>query len=397
MVSNVSQLKSFAYSKNKTAGKRQSGVFFKPEQVWISKEVADHPLTIQICERLGDVPVDIIDDSKFIKRPRELSDAKRQLMISRNFGEAFKSCQGIGEGHVCCKYKVIDLISGCPMDCSYCILQSYLANNPITTIYVNLEEIFQNISIFLKQHSDSFFRIGTGELSDSLALDDITDYSKLLIHFFSTRRNALLELKTKTDRIDHLLDLPHRNRTVLAWSVNPQNIISHEERFTATLEERLIAAKKAVSAGYMVAFHFDPIIVAHGNKQEIDAYKDVIDKILNAVEPKHIAWMSFGMLRYPPDLKNIAMRRFPKSHIFTGELIPSGPKVRYLRFLREEVLSSLWNHAVKHIPKHKLYLCMETPLVWKKVDPSITDDDSLECRLTRSESVKFDYKSSYKL
>jgi len=33
-------------------------------------------------------------------------------------------------GLVCCNYLVVSLISNCPMDCSYCFLQEYLANNP---------------------------------------------------------------------------------------------------------------------------------------------------------------------------------------------------------------------------------------------------------------------------
>lgn len=374
--------------------KTKCRMYFKPEQIWVRKDIYYHPHTLQILEKLGDVPINVIDSAEVLKKHTDMTKAKKQIFISSHQGEPFKPCQGICDGSVCCRYHTIDLISGCPMDCSYCILQSYLANNPITTIHINLEEIFNKISTFLDANSKNFYRIGTGELSDSLAYDDITDFGKLLILFFSQKTNALLELKTKTNMIEHLLDLPHKNRTVLSWSLNIPEIIKTEEIDTASLEDRLLCAKRAVEAGYKVGFHIDPIVIIHADKAETDAYKKLLNKIFDYVCPDNIAWISLGMLRFPPDLKTVATKRFPDSRIFTGELVPTNGKMRYLRFIREEVTLSLWKHASSLISANKLYLCMETPQIWKKIDPTIQNNTSLEKRLTHTESVIFDYKIS---
>ncbi len=362
---------------------RKAPLPFLPQQVWIDREVAGNPQVIRIRDRLEefDVDVDIADDVRTLKHPQDLSVAKTHLVLTAQRGRVFKPCQGIGTGHLCCNYRVLDLVSGCPMDCSYCILQSYLANNPVTTAYVNLEEILAQVSSFLDANSNRFFRIGTGELADSLALDPILDFASVLVPFFASTRNALFELKTKSTFVDHLLDLTHRNRTVVSWSLNTPEIIASDERQTSTLDERLAAAHKVAQAGYGVGFHFDPIIVTHADEAEIDAYLGVIDKIFEVIEPDQIAWISLGLLRYPPDLPRIAMRRFPQTRIFTGELVPSGNKMRYARFIRQKVYKPLWEKLRQHLPERKVYLCMETEAVWNRIDATVTKNACIEGRL----------------
>lgn len=266
------------------------------------------------------------------------------------------------------------------MDCSYCILQSYLENNPRTQIFVNLDEILAEVRAHLQAWPDTTFRIGTGELGDSLALDPITGFSKELIHFFAKQPNAILELKTKTDFVDHLLDCDHAGKTVISWSVNSERIIREEEHAATSLTNRLAAAKKCTDAGYNVGFHFDPIIITgDGNLKE---YEHTIDMIFNVVDPKHIAWVSLGLLRLPYSMKAVAQRRFPNTRIFSGEIVPAGNKLRYPRFLRTQYYKPLWDKLTKHLPANKVYLCMETNAVWNKLDGSITCHGDLEERLT---------------
>lgn len=372
---------------------RQAELPFRPKQVWVDKQVADHPNTLRILNKLKGVEIDFIDDIRALKRPTDFAVAKRQLILTAHQGNAFKPCQGISGEYLCCNYRILDLCSGCPMDCSYCILQSYLANNPITCAYVNIESILAELGAFLSAHPSGFFRIGTGELADSLALDPILDYASVLIPFFASKNNALLELKTKSSFVDHLLELKHRNRTVISWSVNRPEIIASDERDTASLDERLSAAERAVAAGYGVGFHFDPIILTGDSEADVAAYSAVIDMIFERIRPQQIAWISMGLLRYPSDLADIATKRFPKTRIFTGELIPAGGKVRYLRFIREALYKPLWEKLKTKLPANKIYLCMETEAVWGKIDPTIKSNCCIEKRLCNTEAIQFDYSA----
>lgn len=372
---------------------KKKGFPFAIEQVWLDREVSDHPQTIRILNKLGDVPVDIVEGARTVKHRQNLKAAKRQIFLTAYRGRAFKPCQGAGDFHLCCGYHVIDLVSGCPMECSYCILQSYLANNPVTTVYTNLDDILEDITTTLMKNPRRFFRVGTGELSDSLALDPVTDYASVLISFFASKRNAILELKTKTAFVDHLLGLKHKNHTVLSWSLNTDEVISSEERGTASLDERLRSAQKAQAAGFGVGLHFDPIIVSRGVAEDAESYLSVVAKTLEMLKPRQISWVSLGLLRYPTDLPSRAMERFPDTKIFTGELVPIGNKFRYPRFIREAIYRPLIEKLRTKLPSHKIYMCMETQTVWGAIDPSITTSAGIERRLCNTETIAFDYKT----
>jgi len=98
---------------------------------------------------------------------------------------------------------VINETINCPIDCTYCILQGYI-NNPAITIYTNYQKIIEEIQTLSRLNRERILRIGTGELTDSLALDPITRLSEKLIPEVQKLPNILLELKSKTDHIDHL-------------------------------------------------------------------------------------------------------------------------------------------------------------------------------------------------
>ncbi len=342
---------------------------FKPERVWVDRDVEGYARTREMLERLGGVPVTVVDDVHALKRITDLNKAKQEWILTKHHGRAFKPCQGmpIDDEHICCGYHVIDLVSGCPMDCSYCILQHYLENNPRTAIYVNIEEILEEVRAFLKLNGSRSLRIGTGELGDSLALDPLTGHASELIPFFAEQENVVLELKTKTDLVDHLLHLPHGGRTVIAWSMNTERIVHHEERGSASLTQRFAAARKCVDAGYRVGFHFDPLVINSGSSEEIAEYADVIDRIFDAVPAERIAWVSLGLLRLPYAMKALVQRRFPQTTIFSGEIVPAGGKMRYAKFLRADFYRPLWDRLTRRLPPEKVYLCMETREVWQKL------------------------------
>ena len=55
-----------------------------------------------------------------------------------------------------------------------------------------------------KSTAGIFFRIGTGEITDSLALEPYTGMAREMIPYFAEQANVLLELKTKSDCVDKL-------------------------------------------------------------------------------------------------------------------------------------------------------------------------------------------------
>jgi spore photoproduct lyase len=340
---------------------------YQIEQIYLDEKAENDWITRKVLENLPHVPVEKVKDKKtLIKQFHATEDplgaGKRSLFITHFYGRRLKPCPGTSR-HICCGYHVINAITNCPMDCSYCVLQDYL-NNPLLTLYSNLDALLQEIDDFLTLHP-RLFRIGTGELSDSLALDSIIPLSQVLVPFFSEKKNGVLELKTKSAEVARLLPLAHRGRTILSWSLNPFEIIKTEEKRTASLKERVEAAKACQDRGYPVGFHFDPMIHYENWKK---GYEETVFDLFSRIDPKGVVWISLGGFRYPPELKSIAKERFPNTRIFLGELFPGrDAKFRYLKEIRIEMYRKMAGWLKEVDPGLFIYLCMESQEVWERV------------------------------
>lgn len=334
------------------------------EKIYVEKAVKNERITKEALKIFNKLPVKYIDSAhQLVKEYYSIGQGKKTLVLAEQKGKWLERCPGTNK-HICCNYLVINNIVNCPYDCTYCYLQTYINNN-VLTVYANEEDILSSLEDFFAQDHGCHFRVGTGEFSDSLALDKFFGFSKPLIDFFAGQSNHLLELKTKSAEVSHLLNLKHNGQTVFAWSVNPQKIVDQEELGAVSLAKRLQAAKQCVKAGYPVAFHFDPIIHYAGWEKD---YQQVVKAIFAAVPADKIAWISLGALRYQPELKDIIEERHSHSQITLGELdVGEDNKLRYFKPIRLAIFKKM-NEFIRSYSKDVyVYLCMESPDVWGKV------------------------------
>ena len=333
-------------------------------RLFIHQAVANEPLTAAFRSRLA-LPVKIVSDAGEVYRwvnasHDPIAKAKKGLFLTRNKGAFVKDCPGTRH-YNCCGYKILHMATYCTMDCAYCILQSYF-HPPVLQYFVNQDSLFQEVRA-LGQKKE-VIRIGTGEFTDSLIWDMWTDLSTRLIAEFGKQRRAVLELKTKTTGIAKLKGLPHKGKTIAAWSLNTPRIVRSEERGTATIEARLRAAAKCIQWGYPVAFHFDPLVIYDGWEKE---YRGVLKHLFATIPPQHIVWISLGSFRFIPSLKPIIQRRFPRSKITLGEFITGlDNKMRYFKPLRIELYRKMSQWICELAPEASVYLCMEDDEVWQK-------------------------------
>jgi len=335
------------------------------EKIYIENKIKNHANTTLILEKLNftediiffDDILDLIKSINPVYHPKERS---KSLVFSSIRGEILRKCPGTC-GHICCNYFVINLYVGCPINCSYCILQSYL-NQPFTIINVDIETIFTELDFILKNNQDKIFRIGTGELGDSLVYDYITNFSTKFISFFSNYSNSIFEFKTKTDNIDNILKIQSKGNIVVGFSVNPQIIIDKDENNSSSLSERIEAMKQLIEKGYKISLHFDPIV----NIDNFDAeYKNVIEQIFCVLKPQNIAWISLGTFRYTPELKNMIEYNYPESNLLNDEFIENqDKKYRYFKPLRIKLYKKIISLLKGKSEKLLIYLCMESPNVW---------------------------------
>jgi spore photoproduct lyase len=343
--------------------------YYRPDEVIVEVGSEGSPIFRNLKRALPDIPFRLVDDPPSFQTNLAAPDdafgnGKRRILLTRHKGDFLKKCPG-SHGRVCCNYFVVNFASNCPMDCSYCILQDYLADNPALKVFSNVDDILEEAHKLLSRHRRLIFRIGTGEVTDSLALDPITGYSREIVPFFAEQPNVLLELKTKSNCVEDLLRLDSKGRVVVSWSMNPQKVIDADEHHAASLEERLVAALRCQEAGYKLGFHFDPMIEYPGWE---DDYRNVVESIFGLVDHRRVAWISMGGLRETPSLKRIMRQRFPLSRIPSGEqvLCPDG-KLRYFQPLRVSMYRKMLQWIRTASPTVFVYLCMESREVWGQV------------------------------
>jgi len=288
-------------------------------------------------------------------------DAKKTLYLSYLPGNFVKSCPGTDKSYRCCQYYIINEMTNCPLDCSYCILQFYL-ELPVITYYLNMEQMLVELKQLAEKDPRRIIRIGTGELTDSLALDKYFGTNARIIEKVKKMPNIVFEVKTKTDRVDHLLSLAGE-RTVFSWSVNPEDIIKSEEHFTASLPVRLKAMNKIVDTPAKIGLHFDPIIYYNGWET---GYRNLINALAETVPSHKIAWISMGSFRHPAELRYKIIEKHPKSVLTAQESITGmDGKTRYPKSLRREMYNFIYQLLRKCLGKDVfIYFCMESPELW---------------------------------
>lgn len=322
----------------------------EPIQLVIENGVESEPLARAILEAFPETP-------RFFCPPEaEYETRPGDWFLRRHKGRFVKPCPGTRK-YLCCGYYVLNLVLGCPFGCVYCVLPDYYGHRGLT-IFVNLEDALWEVKATLKQRG-GITRVGTGEWTDSLALEPWFRLSARLVPFFRDVSEGILELKTKSTYVDALLDLPHGNHTVISWSLNPSPVIQRAEPGTPSLAGRLEAARRCQERGYPVGLHFDPMVWSEDWE---DRYYELLRQVFQTLDPQGILWISLGALRYPPSLQ----KKLLPSGLGLEELLPGlDGKLRYLRPLRTQMFRSMVRWIRELGGDLFIYLCMESPEVWR--------------------------------
>ncbi len=357
-----------------------------PDNVFKIRETAFSPKEILVEEGAGGSTLSARFRKTFPKAiRREIPSLKEYLKKKRGGGPAaynrrretvlivnerhdfFKRCPCTSRA-VPCGYHILNLSFGCLFECTYCYLQEY-TNSSGLIFPANLDRFFDHFSKYRSSSSargwqrGPYLRVGTGEFSDSLMLDRVTEYSIPLVEYFNRQKDVRFEFKTKSANVENLLKIRPAGNIVVAWSLNPRKIIEESEFYAAPLADRLEAAARCAEAGYKLAFHFDPVFCFPGWEGE---YAGVIEELFARVRPGDIVWISLGTLRFKPALKKVIEARFPGNLILDAELLLDWDgKLRYPEGLRHEIYEFLIREFKKYSPRLPLYLCMEDTKMWE--------------------------------
>ena len=269
----------------------------------------------------------------------------------------------LGSNVRCCAYhKLVPISNGCPYYCTYCYLAFvYRKFVPFIKININYDAMFRQIrkATGASPGKTSF---NMGEMLDSLALDHVTNLTTPLVPFFAGFSRGFLMLLTKSSNIDNLLAVESTGQTVVSWSLNSQEMIEQHESGTASLSERIEAARRCQQHGYRIRIRIDPGIL-YPNWQA--GYAAMIQETLSVIEPENI---TLGMLRLLPGHSRLAATAYGhRAKELCGYDFVKGAsdgKLRYRPKQRAEFYAFLIKTIRSFDKKASISLCRETTEIW---------------------------------
>ncbi len=255
---------------------------------------------------------------------------------------------------------------GCLHGCQYCFIGRVLA------LMLNLEEYVEHLDDFIKTIPWlKLFKYDNR--SDQICLEPEYGASDLMVKFFASQTDRYLLLYTKSDNVDHLLDLPHGGHTIVNWSLSCDRVSREIERFTPHVTARIEAARKCQQAGYTVRTRFSPIIpIADWREQYALTTRELLRQVKpDVVTLDVIGWMSAGMLARCVNVSQFdrPYREFIEDIIRQGDPRrgkPYNPDGKHI--FPTELRAPIYRHMIDVIrqsnPEQRITICMETPEMW---------------------------------
>jgi spore photoproduct lyase len=330
------------------------------KQLIIERAAAGDPLTARIRSRLRGTGETLIDDPRIL-----LGGSRGQggtLFLMRHRGAFVKDFPTTPHSPPCGEKYIITMLN-CPYACSYCYLQSYLDHGSLV-LFTDSERMKEEVARSISR--DAPKRITTGEMSDSLALDELTGTTLDLLPLFDGT-GTLFEVRTKSSRIDHIVRasgvMEGRANLVITWTLGPAGMIGREESGTASLTERIEAMGRALRAGLRAGVRFDPVVPHYA---DMKSYGSLIGEIARVARGGRIDRFEIGALRFPPGLIERIRSRNPRSALLRGEYVRDGEgKLRLYRPARVAIYRELALLIRERFPGVPIELSMESGDVWE--------------------------------
>lgn len=256
---------------------------------------------------------------------------------------------------------------GCLHACDYCCIQSEQTDDRIANfslnIMLNLEEFVEHLDQFVREHPwIKLYKYDNQ--TDTICFEPEYGASALLGDYFSQQEYKYLMLYTKSDNVDHLLniDQDRRRHTLISWTISCETVSNLIEKNTPPMNARIEAAERCQEAGYRVRVRFSPIIPIRDWREENRA---MIERCFAHLRPDVVTmdvlhWhrANAATMKRAIDfsLLDPHYRRLYEDIDRTGGKLPHDARAEIHQFYIDEI------HRVS--PSTRISLCAETRKMW---------------------------------
>lgn len=325
--------------------------------IYIEKGVRNHPTSKKILSRYPNAKVIEINHYKDVfNRSHQSYRLQKQspcLILAKKHGqliyEGAPVCQDFGNSY----FYYTSLVMNCIYDCEYCYLQGMYPSANLV-VFVNLEEIFEQVEKLLKEHP---VYLCVSYDTDLLALEHILGYVKEWVDFAGKHPELTIEIRTKSAGISGEDIIRPLDNVILAWTLSPDKLAKAYEHYAAGFWQRLAGIQKAIEQGFPVRLCFDPILYYRDFKQQ---YREMIETVFLKIRSDQIKDVSLGVFRVPQDYLKKMRKQAPSSSVIQYPFDNDNGVYHYSEKLTEEMISFVLDLIKKEIPEEKIFIWEKT-------------------------------------
>ncbi len=248
---------------------------FVPTRVLIARDALNYPLGARLADVFAGrkTPVTVYNGripsaSRSPFRERYLW-SKRTMVVLVRQERKFQTCKPSA-------HYQLPLVSGCPGLCQYCYLNTNLGRAPYIKVYVNVDEILEQAAEYVQARAPETTVFEGAATSDPVAVEAWTGSLARAVGFFARLENAAFRFVTKYSDVDGLLNVDHRRKTTIRFSINCEHVIDTYEQRAPSLENRIKAASKVATARYPMGFLIAPVFVFEEWRAQ---YEDLLQRL----------------------------------------------------------------------------------------------------------------------
>lgn len=242
---------------------------FVPKRVMFEQAALSYPLGEKLYKEFKDKDVEIAmlkSHNKVMGIPgntpaQAFGEGKNTLVIGIRRTLKFESCKPSA-------HYQLPLATGCAGMCTYCYLNTQLGKKPYVRIYVNVDEILEQCTKYIQERQPDITYFEGAATSDPIPVEPYTGTLRKTIEYFAGQELGRFRFVTKFTDVDDLLDAKHNGHTTVRFSINAAPAIAKYEHKTASLKDRVGAARKIMDAGYPTGFIIAPVFLSEDWKSE---------------------------------------------------------------------------------------------------------------------------------
>ena len=286
---------------------------FIPKRVFFEPKALDYPIGQEMYKRFQDMKVPILftgSHNRVTGIPGKTTqeayrEAKSTLVVGVRKKLDFAGCKPSA-------HYQLPLTTSCSSMCEYCYLATTLGKKPYLRVYVNIDEVLDQASHYIKERAPEITWFEGAATSDPIPTEYLTGLLYKTIEFFGADPLGRFRFVTKHDQVDSLLTAKHQGHTRFRFSINAAPIIEKYEHKTPSLSQRVAAAAKVAIHGYPIGFIIAPIFYYPGWEVDYHALVKELDVQLPHEVRKDVTFELISH-RFTPKAKKNILEIFPQT------------------------------------------------------------------------------------